>query len=396
MPPSVGQTPLPFALPRLTTTLRPDIAWPTICICLVFSTVAVVSIVSSVTNDDIVVLSTAERVDVNTTTKSTGHQSTFSLQMRDGFWRQPAFWLAFFLRALTCYVLFTPVHDATHGSVSRKYPFLNDVVGNIASTLIAAPFYLFKRIHLEHHRYVNAEVDSDLRGDPDLFVGGGWKNAGLRLLPPGLRHLALAARCISLPVHYLIHVAKCDVFIPPKLRMTGMTLARDLFLYILLVLGPFFLGLVIVASALLSFAFAAEPGKSFTFADAPGSSLSALAFLWGFPNFCAFGFLGLFFDYLPHRPHDSVNETRATSLVTLFDPGNDGTKKRLTRADIFDKGKSHLLTHLLLSQNYHVLHHCMPSVPFYLYSNALYETDLFDNLAEAGLRAYPLVPVFCF
>jgi ring-1,2-phenylacetyl-CoA epoxidase subunit PaaE len=71
--------------------------------------------------------------------------------------------------------------------------------------------------------------------------------------------------------------------------------------------------------------------------------------LWIIPGRLASTVLVMAFDYLPHYPHDTTakeNEYRATHIKPTM---------------------STLMTPLLLCQNYHLIHHLYPRVPFYIY-----------------------------
>ena len=70
----------------------------------------------------------------------------------------------------------------------------------------------------------------------------------------------------------------------------------------------------------------------------------AILLLWIGPAVIATGFLAFGFDWLPHAPHTTIGRYRDTRVV-LF-PG---------------------LSLLLLWQNYHLIHHLWPRVPFYRY-----------------------------
>ena len=87
---------------------------------------------------------------------------------------------------------------------------------------------------------------------------------------------------------------------------------------------------------------------------------SELLLLWVLPAWLASGLLAYLFDYLPHRPHDD--------------------RGRWTNARILIGGR--LLTLLMAGQNYHLVHHLMPRVPFYRYG-ALYR-DLRPELERHG------------
>jgi beta-carotene hydroxylase len=61
--------------------------------------------------------------------------------------------------------------------------------------------------------------------------------------------------------------------------------------------------------------------------------------------------LGLFFDYLPHRPFQE--------------------RDRWKNARVYP---SPILNLLILGQNYHLVHHLWPSIPWYKYQPAYYAT----------------------
>lgn len=85
--------------------------------------------------------------------------------------------------------------------------------------------------------------------------------------------------------------------------------------------------------------------------------------LWVFPALMAICFLGLVFDFVPHHPHDSQG--------------------RYTNATIYT---NHFLDIPFLYQNYHLIHHLYPKIPFYQYKVA-YEF-LQDELTRNKARIY--------
>jgi beta-carotene hydroxylase len=100
-----------------------------------------------------------------------------------------------------------------------------------------------------------------------------------------------------------------------------------------------------------------------------------LLLLWLLPARIAIFVLVLTFDFLPHHPHETTqqeNPYRATSI----------------RA-----GMEWLLTPLLLCQNYHLVHHLYPTVPFYRYL-AVWESRKAFHLAHkpAMVDAFGLTP----
>lgn len=90
------------------------------------------------------------------------------------------------------------------------------------------------------------------------------------------------------------------------------------------------------------------------------------AIFWLLPSRVAIVFLAYAFDYLPHSPYkatDAGNKYVATSV----------------RA-----GAEWLMTPLLLSQNYHLVHHLYPLVPFYRYVKVWRARERF-HLSQAPL-----------
>ncbi|MCP4003699.1 MAG: hypothetical protein GY725_05840 [bacterium] len=81
--------------------------------------------------------------------------------------------------------------------------------------------------------------------------------------------------------------------------------------------------------------------------------------LWVLPAPMAFLALALVFDYVPHWPHREQDRYKATRIM-LF-PG---------------------LSTLLLFQNYHLIHHLFPSIPFYRYGACFREIR--EDLVSKG------------
>ena len=84
-----------------------------------------------------------------------------------GVYAQLTGWLPYpvyvVMAALAIYASFTPLHDATHRSVSSNKR-INDAIGTVSAQLLVAgaTTSLYRFLHLEHHRYTgNAERDPD-------------------------------------------------------------------------------------------------------------------------------------------------------------------------------------------------------------------------------------------
>ncbi len=70
--------------------------------------------------------------------------------------------------ALADWAAFTLMHEATHGLVGRRHPLLNQLVGEVAATMLMCRFNGFRQLHLRHHRHAN-----DGAKDPDDWAGRG-------------------------------------------------------------------------------------------------------------------------------------------------------------------------------------------------------------------------------
>jgi beta-carotene hydroxylase len=99
--------------------------------------------------------------------------------------------------------------------------------------------------------------------------------------------------------------------------------------------------------------------------------------LWFIPSRLIFLGLGFSFFWLPHLPHDTVQDDNFTRATTL----------RL--------GYEWLLSPALQWQNYHLIHHMYPTTPFYNNSKVwrLLEPELRkqDLAIQHGFALYPTI-----
>ncbi|MDO7902051.1 fatty acid desaturase [Pseudomonas sp. K1(2024)] len=74
-------------------------------------------------------------------------------------------WVGTVINGVTIYLLFSCVHDASHGAISR-IKWINELPGHIGMIFFGpiAPFNVARFIHMQHHRFTN-----DLSQDPDHF-----------------------------------------------------------------------------------------------------------------------------------------------------------------------------------------------------------------------------------
>ena len=96
-----------------------------------------------------------------------------------------------------------------------------------------------------------------------------------------------------------------------------------------------------------------------------------MLYLWALPMYFAFFLMCVVFMVLPHYPHhvkDSENPYQATVIRT---------------------GWEWLLTPLMMYQNYHLVHHLYPTVPFYRYKKAwLAREDFHEAQHPARVSAF--------
>ena len=145
---------------------------------------------------------------------------------------------------------------------------------------------------------------SNEQDDPDFWVGNGSK-------------LFLPLRCALMDLHYIVW------YVP---RLSSRPKAE--------ILDSLFAA--IVGAAVLAWLISSGWGTE-------------VLLFWVLPGRLAIFFLALAFDYWPHSPYkatDAENKYIATSVRS---------------------GWEWLLTPLLMSQNYHLVHHLYPLVPFYRY-----------------------------
>ncbi|GAB4213559.1 MAG: fatty acid desaturase [Synechococcales cyanobacterium] len=211
------------------------------------------------------------------------------------FWHWPH-WCVFCLNFVALYVLGTVIHDATHRSAHRIF-WLNEAMGHGSALLQGFVYPVFKWVHLEHHAHVNEPED-----DPDHYVSTGG--------PLWL----IAVRFFYHEVFFF----KRQLWKKGPWELLAWILSRS----------------VVVITFALAFHF--------------GYSDYVMNY-WLPPAFIMGLLLGLFFDYLPHRPFQETHRWRNARVY----PG-------------------WITNILLLGQNYHLIHHLWPSIPWYKYQPAYY------------------------
>ena len=208
-------------------------------------------------------------------------------------WEWPH-WLCFSINILALHCSGTIIHDACHQSAHRNR-IVNAILGHCSALILAFAFPVFTRVHLQHHSNVNDPSD-----DPDHYVSTGGP-------------LWLIA------VRFLYH----EVFFFQRRLWRNYEL-----------LEWFISRLIIITIVYISVQY---------------HFLGYILNFWFIPAFLVGITLGLFFDYLPHRPFVERNRWKNARVY----PGK-------------------VLNILILGQNYHLIHHLWPSIPWYNYQPAYY------------------------
>ncbi|MDB2584689.1 fatty acid desaturase [Alphaproteobacteria bacterium] len=208
-------------------------------------------------------------------------------------------WIACLLNGGFLYFLFSPMHDALHGSASSNV-FLNEAIGrlSLAAFIPAAPMEIARWVHLKHHAHTTADID------PDNFMHHG-------------RWFILPFRWANFDFYYLKAFFESDDRQVKRNRK---------------------MALVYLASFVLVSAFIIANGY-----------LAEYFILWFLPTRIALGFVGYVFVFLPHYPAQISSKEDKYKATTM----------RL--------GYEWLLTPLMVAQNYHLIHHLYPNIPFYRY-----------------------------
>ena len=208
-------------------------------------------------------------------------------------WEWPH-WLCFSVNTLALHCSGTVIHDACHQSAHR-HRIVNAILGHCSALILVFAFPVFTRVHLQHHGNVNHPKD-----DPDHYVSTGGP-------------LWLIA------VRFLYH----EVFFFQRRLWRNYEL-----------LEWFISRLIIITIVYISVQY---------------HFLGYILNFWFIPAFLVGITLGLFFDYLPHRPFVERNRWKNARVY----PGK-------------------VLNILILGQNYHLIHHLWPSIPWYNYQPAYY------------------------
>jgi beta-carotene hydroxylase len=220
-------------------------------------------------------------------------------------------WIGLVLNTFILYLDQTPLHEACHGNIAgrdSKMLWLNQAVGYTCGAILLHEYKAFRFMHLAHHRDTN---NPDLDPDNWVAVEGPFK---------------VLWRCLTIVYWYNQYFWKHIAF---HAHIPGM---RPLTIHI----AVMYLGLYGIALGLALFGWWRE----------------VLA-LWIGPHILASALIIYFFAYLPHMPHEVHERYRDTNIFWF-------------------KGKimEPIVNGLYMFQNFHLIHHLFPRVPFYLYPKA--------------------------
>ncbi|MBD2577212.1 beta-carotene hydroxylase [Oscillatoria sp. FACHB-1406] len=201
-------------------------------------------------------------------------------------------WCSFWMNVLALHLAGSVIHDASHNAAHRN-KIVNAILGHGSALILGFAFPVFTRVHLQHHANVN-----DPENDPDHFVSTGGP---LWLIAPRF-------------FYHEIFFFKRRLW--RKYELLEWFLSR--------------LFLVVLVYCSLQYGF-----------------YNYLINYWLSAALVVGIALGLFFDYLPHRPFQERNRWKNARVYA-----------------------SPILNIAIFGQNYHLIHHLWPSIPWYKYQAA--------------------------
>jgi len=242
-------------------------------------------------------------------------------------------WVGLILNTLILYADQTPLHEACHGNIAgkdSKYLWLNHLVGFVCGSILLHEYKAFRYKHLAHHRDTN---DAELDPDHWVAVKGPFK---------------VAWRCLTIVFWYHRFFWKHIAF---HAHIPGM---RPLAIHIV-VMHALYYGLALGLSVM--------------------GYWREVLMLWIFPHILASALIIYFFAYLTHKPHEIHERYRDTNIFWV-------------RGKIIEP----VVNWLYLFQNFHLIHHLFPRIPFYLYGNAFRDLKPVLDREHAHIHEYDFGP----
>ena len=238
-------------------------------------------------------------------------------------------WLAAVILGWTAYAHYTLVHESIHGNIVRRHPrrgLIHAAIGMYGAFVLSASWPLLARTHKAHHSHTNTP------DDPDIFVKVGfarlttqyvWRRSLLILVPAIVLRPLVRDRSFAKG-----YINAAEIMTVPEIRhhiIVDLLTKAGIWA---LVLGGF------------------------------GWEVAALYIV---PALVGGYLLTVLFQWLPHHPFEGTGRYDATR--------NSGIDR---------------LNIPMLFQNWHLMHHLWPGVPFYNYRKL--HRAIAPVLAERGAR----------
>jgi beta-carotene hydroxylase len=262
-----------------------------------------------------------------------GIVGAFALVCTLGAMRIIPLWLGLILNTLILYADQTPLHEACHGNIAgkdSKWLWLNHLVGYVCGAILLHEYKAFRYMHLAHHRDTNNEEI-----DPDHWVA---------VKGP----FNILFRCLTIVFWYHRYFWRHIAF---HAHIPGM---RPLTIHIVIAYAILY-GIALWLSVL--------------------GWWREVLMLWIFPHMIASALIIYFFAYLTHKPHEVHERYRDTNIFWV-------------RGKIIEP----VVNGLYMFQNFHLIHHLFPRIPFYLYPDAFQSLEPVLEKEHAHIYVYDFGP----
>jgi beta-carotene hydroxylase len=217
-----------------------------------------------------------------------------------------SYWASVPIDAILIYLIFTPLHEATHGNIAGRdgrLLWLNELVGHVSGFVLLAPHPGYRVLHLHHHTHTNDPVE-----DPDYWVKSPtW--------------LGQFVRCLVIQPVYILHLWK--IARDPRSLRAFIWEVLYIASYVLIVLAAFHFGV----------------GRE-------------VLLLWILPAYIGVVMCPVMFDWPVHHPHTERGRYHDTAIL------------------LFPRPIRTFMDFVFCGHTYHLMHHLYPRLPFYRYGRA--------------------------
>lgn len=237
--------------------------------------------------------------------------SMFLTAFFGAIWGYIPLWGSAIINTVALYILFTPLHEAVHGAISGTHQNLRWL--NTLIGRISGFFMVIDFAAYKEFHLRHHRHTNDPNRDPEYFLKANNKLSGF------MRSM------------FMIHYFQYLFFKEARWHLNKPGNATRIMKTI---------GFYTVLFALWALMYSR-------------GYLPELLILWILPSYLATGILLFLFAHLPHT--DSQEQYKDTSLIQ------------------FPSRFAKLGEWLMMQQNYHLIHHIMPKLPFYQYKSAYYQ-----------------------